>query len=232
MKGAFDFSAEQKCKSILDVGFIVDSSGSLRKDYDKEKEFVKIVAENLVISSNGSRAGVITFSWHAEYSIKLNDHDTTQSFHEAVSRLPLFGHTTRIDKALNLASKDLFKSENGGRSGVPKLIILLTDGSQTRDADALDPGVLAKKLRANGIKLIVVGIGSNVDSSELLHIANEKSNMYLAKDFNELKSPSFTSNIATISCRKGKQNKFEIYVSMNSHTCACALHCEHRPHGK
>ena len=201
----FDFSPEKRCKSIVDVGFIVDSSGSLRKDYDKEKEFVKIIAENLGISTNGSRAGVITFSWQTEHSIKLKDHETTQGFQEAVNRLPLFGHTTRIDKALNLANQELFKAENGGRPGVPKLIILLTDGSQTRDADALDPGIIAAKIRAAGVKLIVVGIGNNVDSGELLHIANEKSNLYLAKDFNELKSPSFTANMTTISCAKGNK---------------------------
>ena len=37
------------CKSIVDVGFLIDSSGSLRNEYYKEKEFVKgkIISLNL-----------------------------------------------------------------------------------------------------------------------------------------------------------------------------------------
>ena len=197
---------EKKCQRIIDVGFIVDSSGSLRRDYGKEKEFVKIIADNFVVSKNGTRAGVITFSWHAEHSIKLRDHFTTQGFQEAVDRLPLFGHTTRIDKALNLAGEELFNPENGGRPNVQKLIILLTDGSQTKDADAIDPGDIADKIRKSGTKVIVVGIGNSVNKAELLHVANGESNLYLAKDFNELKSPTFTANIAQVSCVKGKKN--------------------------
>lgn len=181
----------------------MDSSGSLREDYGKEKEFVKLVAENLAISRNGSRAGVITFSWHSEYSIKLKDHDSTQGFQEAVNRLPLFGHTTRIDKALRQARDDLFKSENGGRTNIPKMILLLTDGSQTMDSDAKDPGMIARQIRETGVKIVVIGIGNRINKAELLNIANEASHLYLAKDFEELKSPSFTAKITETTCKKG-----------------------------
>ena len=160
------------------------------------------------ISENGSRAGVITFSWHAEHSIKLNDHKDVEGFLVAVEELPLLGATTRIDKALNMAKSEMFTAENGGRPNVPKLIILLTDGSQTKDADAVDPGGIAEELRQSGIKLIVVGIGKNVNVAEMLRIAGRASNVYEARNFDQLTSRKFIDQISKSSCEQSKSKYF------------------------
>ena len=185
---------------MANIGFIVDSSGSLRREYQKEKEFVKEIAKSFEISSPGSRAGVVTFSYNAELSIGMNEHKSVEEFNKAVDALPLFGSTTRIDKALKLAKEKLMV---GARSDAPKLIFLLTDGSQTASADAVDPAILAKDLRDDGIQLIVIGIGKNTKPSELERIAGQKANVYLAKDFDELQSSSFVQNISRIGCKKG-----------------------------
>lgn len=197
----------RKCENLVDIGFIVDSSGSLRREYGKEKDFVKSLARSFNISANGSRAGAITFSWHAEHSIKLNDHRELGGFLTAVDNLPMFGHTTRIDKALSMAKSDMFTRENGGRAGVPKLIILLTDGSQTKDADATDPGRIAEELRKMGIKLIVIGIGKNVNGKELLHMAGDVSNVYQASNFDELSSSGFVGRVSRSSCKQSKRDR-------------------------
>ena len=104
-----------KCKSGLDVGFIVDASGSLRKEYHKEKNFVKILVESFGFGLSTTRAGIITFSHIAELSVKLSQYDSLNDFGSAVDSLPMIGSSTRIDKALELAQSDLFLPENGGR---------------------------------------------------------------------------------------------------------------------
>ena len=81
-------------------------------------------------------------------------------FHQAVDKIPLMGYTTRIDRALRQAQKEFFTAANGGRKNVPKIIILLTDGTQSQDDDAEDPAKIAAELRGSGISTIVVGIGS------------------------------------------------------------------------
>ena len=45
-------SVESKCKQIVDVGFILDSSGSLRNEYQKEKDFLKTLAGAFDISAD------------------------------------------------------------------------------------------------------------------------------------------------------------------------------------
>ena len=186
---------------MANIGFIMDSSGSLRRDYGKEKEFVKELAQSFEISAAGSRAGVVTFSYNAEVSIRMDEFKKLADVKKAVDSIPLMGYTTRIDKALRLAKEKLM---TGARKDAPKLVFLLTDGSQTKDSDAVDPAVLAKELRDDGIKLIVIGIGKGTKLDELERIAGASSNVYLAKDFNELMSSVFVQNIAKAGCKKSK----------------------------
>ena len=68
------------CEALVDVGFILDSSGSLRNDYVKQKYFLKTLAAMFGVSSVGSRVGVVTFSYVSELSIKLSDYSNISSF--------------------------------------------------------------------------------------------------------------------------------------------------------
>ena len=195
---------EPTCTTKVDVGFILDSSGSLRNDYQREKDFMKLLAANFGVSSDGSRAGVVTFSYNAELSIKLNDFDSVSKFNEAVDNIPLMGSTTRIDKALLLTQRELFSLPNGARPGIPKLLILLTDGSQTNDADAVDPGDIADKIRQQGIKVLVIGIGDGVNKTELNHLGGGPENTFNAASFDELVSGEFTNKVVKKNCEIGK----------------------------
>ncbi|XP_047125173.1 collagen alpha-6(VI) chain isoform X3 [Hydra vulgaris] len=192
---------QPSCQAVVDIGFILDSSGSLRKDYHKEKDFLKSLIAVFGLSANGSRAGVITFSYHAEHSIMLNSFSDLSSFNKAVDDIPLMGLTTRIDRALRLAQRKLFLSKHGGRKGVAKLLFVLTDGSQTPDADAEDPDMIADELRAMGVSIIGIGIGSEVNETELAHIAGGESNRYSASTFDKLKERTFLNNIKMSSCK-------------------------------
>ena len=205
MTFVFPFLAKEPlCKAKVDVGFILDSSGSLRNDYQKEKDFLKVLAGTFGVSDTESRAGVVTFSYNSEHSIKLKDHTNIESFNDAVDKIPLMGSTTRIDKALRLTQKELFDSANGARAGIPKILILLTDGSQTLDADAEDPGDIAQEIRDSNVKLLVIGIGQGINQTELNHIAGEDKYAFSAASFDELIGGDFVTKIVSGSCDLGK----------------------------
>ena len=59
-----------KCDSIVDVGFILDSSGSLASNYQTEKNFLKDLAAAFDLSYHGSRQSVVTFSYYSRLSIR------------------------------------------------------------------------------------------------------------------------------------------------------------------
>ena len=200
--------AKSSCELVADVGFILDSSGSMSRDYGKEKQILKKVAALFGISSSKSRAGVVTFSYFSELSIKLSDHSNISSFNQAVDNIPLMGSTTRIDRALRLAQKELFSLANGGRTNVTKLLILLTDGTQTPDSGAEDPGDVADELRADGINIFAVGIGNGINQTELAEIAGSPQNVYSASSFDEIVGDNFTTLREKITCKKGNDVMF------------------------
>ena len=187
----------------MDIGFVLDSSGSLREQYPQIKSFIKRFASSLDISRDGVRVGVVTFSFYATLSIKFNDFTDVAIFREAVEEIPLIGSTTRIDRALKVVNEDLFNESNGARKDVTKMLILLTDGSQTKGSDAVDPGKIAKVLRQRDIHIVSVGIGDEVDVDELTHITGDEDRVYTVADFDELITGRFIRKIVSKSCETG-----------------------------
>ena len=201
-----------KCNGVADVGFIVDSSGSLRRDYSKEKDFVNLLAENLNISRLGSHVSVVLFSYYAELKIKFSDYTNIDDFKSAVNALPLMKSTTRIDKALKTAYDEMFNERNGMRVRVPKVLVLLTDGEQTKDRDAVAPSKVVQRFHDAGIKVVVVGIGRSVNPSELRTLVRAEKDLFLAKDFDQLKSLDFVDSITGTTClQTGKFGFLELY---------------------
>ncbi len=185
---------------MADIGFIVDSSGSLRRHYSKEKDFVKLVANSLDISPKGSHVGVVLFSKIAELSVKFSDHTNLKDFESAVDDLRMMGSITRIDKALTMAYDNMFNERNGMRVKVPKILILLTDGAQTKAADAIPPAQAVARFHDAGVKVIVIGIGSGVKVDELKMIVKSPENLFLAANFDQLKSETFVNSIIGSTC--------------------------------
>ena len=191
------------CQTFVDIGFILESTGSVRAEHRKAKEFLKFFAASFGISSKGTRAGVVTFSYFGELSIKLSDHSDISSFNLAVDNIKLMGSTARIDKALCLAQRKLFSLANGGRLGVPKLLILLTYSSPVQNARV---GEIADELRADGINILVVGIGRYMNATELLQIADSQQNVYIT---NNLNASNFVSLTKKDTCERG--NAFLVF---------------------
>ena len=168
-----------------------------------EKYFLKTVADKIGVSSIGSRIGVVTFSYFSQLSIKLSDHSDISSFIEAVDNIPLMGSVTMINKGLRLAQKELFRFANGGRAGIPKLLILLTDGSQTQEFSEVKPGDIADELRSNGTNILAVGIGQGVNETELTDIAGNQKSVYILESFDKLIGSDFISTILNKICEAG-----------------------------
>ena len=186
---------------MADVVFLLDSSGSMTSlNYQKEKDFLKSIATKFVGSKYQSRIGLITFSNVAEYSIKLKDATDIASFKIAIDSIPLMGTVTRIDKALQLAQKIIFDRNTGARPAIPKVLVLLTNGYQTQEADTEDPAVIANELRKAGISIIVLGIGSSVKKGELTGISGSSLDYYNTPTFDDLLSDAFIKSAQDAQC--------------------------------
>ena len=189
---------------MVDVGFLLDSSGSIENHYQEEKDFLKKLAEYLGVGTNRGRGSVITFSLDTDFTIKFNDHDNITSFNQAVDNIPLMKRTTYMDRALRLAQSDMFTPSAGSREGVPKILVLLTDGEQTTDGEAYeDPSMVAKEVREAGINMLVVGMGRGIKFAELESIAGTSDLVFTADTFEELISVPFVRRVSATSCEIG-----------------------------
>ena len=133
----------------------MDSSGSIRDfNYQKQKDFIRGVTDDLDIGSKTVQLGLIVFSDVPFLLIRFGTLKSTDrsSFASAVDAVPYFRGRTRIDSALDTAAKYLFP--DGRQSAVPQIFVLITDGRQSQDAGAVSLDQAVRPLQEKGIKVV------------------------------------------------------------------------------
>lgn len=168
----------------------MDVSSSVKNHWEDEKSFVKKLLDHIIISPHGGHVSVTTFANRAKLMIKFSDHEDASSFETALDALPYWGSTTKIDLGIEVALQEMFKESNGMRSDVTKTMVLITDGQQT----GVDFDSWRKKFNAARIRVLVVGVG-NVRKIDLKHLLSDDADFYIAKDFDQLLTPSFMKSI-------------------------------------
>lgn len=138
------------------------------------------------ISPGGSRAAVVVYSSSASTDIRFTDHTSSESFARAVQRLRHLRGLTRIDLALQRAYNDLFGRRGTARFLVPKIAFVLTDGEQTKASGAIPLDRASASLKAAGVRLIAIGVGSNVNKEELKMIASSDEDVIITDNFDTL----------------------------------------------
>lgn len=162
----------------------MDSSGSITDlDYKKEKDFVKKAARRLGISQL-SRAAIVLYSTNAYVEARFGQFDNVRDFERAVDSLRYLNSTTRIDRALALATRDVFPE---ARPNVTKILVVLTDGKQTQSQNA---GVIGLReasdpLRMQAVQIIAVGV-AEAERAELRLMTDSEEDVLMSKNFDEL----------------------------------------------
>ena len=194
----FFLLAYKQCSGIADVIFAVHSPESLSPlNYRKEKEFVKRAATTLNIAPGRTRVALILYSNFATVSAELGEKATIDSFINLVDGLSHERGETRIDRALKL-SRSLFDSSGATRRGVPRILILLTNGKQTTASDALSLKEAARPLHEAGVRILTVGIGQDVDENELREIARTAEDVFVAPSYDDL--VKLSGSVSKVAC--------------------------------
>ena len=182
----------------MDIAFLLDSSGSIgERSYQKMKDFVKKVADAFVIGPSTTCAGVIIFGSSATTAVRFADATNNTVFNAAVDALPYMRGETRIDKALQLASAELLNHPSGARVGVAKVVIVLTDGGQSKAPYAMNIQKAVAPLLSAGIRIFAVGIGKDVDDRHLRLMVDDKDDAIMVPSFDGLSVHSRQLSIAT-----------------------------------
>ena len=177
--------------------FVVDSSGSIRDANPKDKsydnwalllDFMVQLVDALNIGSNQVRIGAVKFSTSASSVFHLNRYADKTSLKEAIKQIKYSGGHTNIASGIRIMHDTEFTTENGDRSDVQNIAVVITDGVSTRDESSTIPEAI--RARNDSIKIYSVGITNSVDEGEVRQMSStpqlKDKNYFLAADFRNL----------------------------------------------
>lgn len=176
-----------KCRSPLELVFIIDSSESVGPDnFELVKDFVSTLIDRVSVSWDAARVGVVLYS-HVDVVVTgLQQMSDQAGIKAAVRRMPYLGEGTFTGSAIHRAAQ-LFQ---GARPGVRKVAVVLTDGlADKRDTVILEEA--AEEAHTDGIEIFVIGAVNSSDSqytgfrNEMNVLASDPDSeyVYLIDDF-------------------------------------------------
>ena len=121
-------SSEVVCNTVLDVAFIVDSSGSVgRRNWPKMLDFMKEMVEAFNVGADKTHIAVVAYSTRAKVEFKFNTLTgpsvTKEGYGRLIDRIRFQRGFTFIDKALLLAARHVFTTAAGMRPELPQVLL-------------------------------------------------------------------------------------------------------------
>ena len=115
-------SPDKECRSVLDIAFVIDSSGSIgRRNWARMKRFVKSIVSKLDVSSSATRIAAIAYSTNPKVVMLFSSYQGTDEVNHVLDRMSWQRGYTYTDKALLLADSRLFQVSDGMRPSVKKV---------------------------------------------------------------------------------------------------------------
>jgi len=143
------------CSGEIDLVMVLDNSGSVGAQRPQVIDFARHVVGSFVMGSTAAQIGLVEFHTTVTTHATLTPSLTTIS--TALDNAPAVGTSTFLSGGIERGHAVV--TGTGARAGVPKVLVLMSDGVQTvggNDQTALDKAALAK---AAGIKIIAIGFG-------------------------------------------------------------------------
>lgn len=174
-------SVSTVCKDVQsDILFLTDSSGSIvPEDFQKMKDFMKSVVSSM-IEQNEMHFGVMQFSTNTKLEFQLDRYSSKNDMLRAIEDMRQVGGGTLLGAAITEVSQ-YFDPNRGGRAGVGKKLIVMTDG-ESQD-EVIGP---AEVLRDKDVTVYAIGV-ENANTTQLLEICGSSENVFNQRNFDELK---------------------------------------------
>lgn len=153
---------------------IAISAASVKADdnFEKAKEVIKSIIDTYAM--NKLRYGVIVFGSKASIKVSFgDDFPTDENLKNVITILSGSNERPDLDEALK-KGKELF-DDAPERPNAWKVLVLITDAKSS--SKLVDVKATAKMLQDDGIKVIPVAIGDEVDHVELEETTSDKTNV-------------------------------------------------------
>ena len=186
------FAVPGQCSDEADIAFLVDNADISLFKYQLEKEFVKNTMKKLITKSSQLNAAIVLYNYTVTGELNLTQRFEINHFLHVVENLdnpdPCTIAITRIDRALQFTADHVFVTNGGSRSNASKIAVLLTHSTMSFSLNFFPLTNASELLKQNGIRLLVVGIGSGVEKYKqtLQDITETDDDLIMVKSFSSL----------------------------------------------
>lgn len=197
-------AAKEVCKAAkADLVFLVDGSWSIG-----DENFLKIIRFLYSttgaldqIGPDGTQVAIAQFSDDARTEFKLNSYSDKETLLDAINKISYKGGNTKTGRAIQHVKEKIFTAVGGMRRGIPKVLVVLTDGRSQDDVNKV-----SKDLQNEGYIVFAIGF-ADADYGELVSIASKPSDrhVFFVDDLDafkkiEEKLVTFVCEAATATC--------------------------------
>ncbi|XP_078694790.1 collagen alpha-6(VI) chain-like [Branchiostoma floridae x Branchiostoma belcheri] len=186
-----------RCGVEMDLVLVLDDSGSVGADnFNTLKEFVKRLTTQFDFGQGAIRLGILQYSTAVTTVVSLNSYDTLEDINTAVDDMIYKGGGTNTHLALYELVNNAFSVQNGGRPTASKVAVVITDGMSTQPITRA-----VQDVKAAGIIVYTMGVGTGTDQSELQQIASSPDRVFGASNYDSLLT--MTGSLANRFCDDG-----------------------------
>ena len=169
----------------MDLAVLLGASGSSAdRTFSAQQRFIKKLLDKIDISDKATLLGAIAYGKDAEIKLTLGSVTTRESSKRGIDQIQNPRDGTDIGAALTLAQDALFSTINGARQGVPKSALLFVDKKASGNTTKLIQ--LSKGMKDKNIKLVIVGIGTDLDRDELKPMAYDSNTIFFPSKLEEM----------------------------------------------
>nr|XP_022312052.1 collagen alpha-6(VI) chain-like isoform X1 [Crassostrea virginica] len=192
-------TVKQACgQKPADIVFLLDASESEEAEgFAKEIQFVYNFARKFHIGPQNVQFSSVTFSTTVRNDFFLNTYNNRHDVLNAIQKINYMQGGTNTSYGLKFVRENSFQPQHGARTNASKILIVITDG---QSADSVSTKHEAQLLHNQGIKVYAVGVGSDVDASELKSISSDGTPI-LVTDFSLLHD--IQASLETAACHGG-----------------------------
>jgi len=163
------FSLCSVCRSRLDLGIVVDGSGSVgRANFMRCLNFITNLVSSFSISPRYTRVGILLYSHRLIPIFPFNQYKRLRDVLWGIKKMKFPGGGTKTGLALSFARRYLF-----ARSNNRKVLLLITDG---KSYDGVSKP--AAVLRNMGVEVFALGVGKRYSLQQLIQIASNRRHIF------------------------------------------------------
>lgn len=151
---------------IFDVAFLFDGSSYLGSDHFHQTLLLaKTLLSKHNISQDQTNVATAVYASTVRFGFNFTEHYSFAEVAAAIDNLPFLDETPlNIDNALRLVSEEIFTTD---RENIPDVLVIFVSSTLSGNFTGI-----SQSLREEGIKMIVVGVGSSFELDQLESIGD------------------------------------------------------------